>query len=656
MTNSSTAVAAQPAKPGDGPHAEAWAAPWTVLAIVLAGLGGGLFTLAGWAVMRQINLPAFNTSMVTRALAGAGTVAVVALTVFLIALWMRDRDATTPRPRWRHWLTLAIGYLSPAGLVLASTALPLSATRLYIDGLQSDQPFRTQFLTRMAQTPHLVDMNYWDLPSYYPAAWFWAGGRLANLLGIPGWEVYQPWALVSLAAAGSMLVPVWQRISGSLPKGVAIALVSTAVVVVMTPDEPYAAVIALGSTAAVVLALRGARGSWFASWGLAVFLGVSASMYTLFTAIIAAAVVVMSLVVAGLRRSLKPLGHLLVTGLAAIAIALVVWGPYLMAELRGGFESGAAATHYLPNEGTRLPMPFFNLSMLGLLCLVGLVYLFIGFRDRTIQALACATACFYAWILLSMLVTLLGTTLLGFRAEVLVAVVLATSGVFGFAHARSFGVERLYPDRVGPNARRTISAILACLLGLGGLGFAQQIPYYNEEHIDLAYVDTDGYGERGDRFAPDVAQYYADIDSYLQETGHPPEDTVVLTDEIRFMSYYPYFGFQAFTSHYANPLGDYEERNDAIARWAEASWDEAATADDFLEMIEDAPWRAPDAFIMRGELAEETEEGFKLHLVEDIYPNQPNVRYSAVFFNPDVFREPAWQLTQIGPFVVGVRA
>lgn len=651
MDSSSSAMAVSPTP------TDRWSAPATGAAIVLAGGFGALVTLAGWLVLRAVSLPAFNTSMVTRALATAGTVLIIAAAVVLVALWSRDRDHPAPRPRWRQWLTVAVGYLCPAGLVLTTTGLPLSATALYLDGLQVDQAFRTQFLTRMTQTAHLADMNYWGLPSYYPSAWFWGGGRLANLLGLEGWAVFQPWALISIAAAACMLVPVWQRLTGSLPQGVAIALTTTAIILVMHPDEPYAAIIALGTPAAILLARRSSHGSWFASCGLAIFLGVSASMYTLYTALVAGTAVVIALLTAIVRRSLVALWHLLVTSVVSIAIALIVWGPYLLEQLTGNYDAHATAMHFLPREGTQLPLPFFSFTVVGLLCLVGLIYLVSGFDRPDIRALACATVCFYGWILLSMVVTAVGTTLLGFRVDVLVTAVLATAGILGFAHLRARGADYLYPDRVSPRMRRMFSLVLVVILGLGGLAYAQQIPSRNEEHIDHAYTDTDGSGERADRFAPDAAQYYQEIDEYLRAAGHPPEDTVVLTDEIRFLSYYPYFGFQAFTSHYANPLGEYTQRNQTIEHWAEASWGPAEDPEALLGEFDGARWRGPDAFIMRADLdaAQAGEDAFKLHLSEDIYPNQPNVRYRAVFFNPQAFESSDWKLTQIGPFVVGAR-
>ena len=48
---------------------------------------------------------------------------------------------------------------------------------------------------------------------------------------------------------------------------------------------------------------------------------------------------------------------------------------------------------------------------------------------------------------------------------------------------------------------------------------------------------------------------------------------------------------------------------------------------------------------------EDTEAGWKYDLAEDLYPNNPNVRFRGVFFNPEVFGE-NWEIAQIGPFVV----
>lgn len=637
----------------------------TLLAILSAAVASFGFTLVAWLVLKQTSLPAFGASMVTRALASATILAVLIVVAVLLWLWIRDEHRADPRwrdgggeplrrPRWRVALTYLVSYLSPAALVVAVLAIPLSASRLYLDGVSVDQGFRTQFLTRTADEPGLSDMNYIDMPTYYPGGWFWLGGRLANLLGIPGWEAFQPWAIISLAVGASVLVPVWQRVVGSLPVATGIALVNTCVILVMGAEEPYAALVAMGVPVMTVLAPRIARGSSFALLGGILYLGFSATFYTLFTAVIALSVVVVCVVIAAaMQRSWKPLLRLFVLGVASISVALLSWAPFLVAAARGAEQSGDTAMHYLPYSGTQFPVPFLAPGALGLLCLIGLVYLVFRHRESEARAIAVSIVVFYGWMALSMMVTLLGSTLLGFRLDTLIVLMFATAGVLGIADFRLRGLHALYPDRVSPRMAMSITTVIIIAASLGGLSYAQSIPQRNATAIDLAYTDTDGYGERADRYPPGSASHYAGIHGHLQERGHIPGETVVLTDELDFMSFHPYRGFQAFTSHYANPLGEFGRRNATIEEWAVASWDELADPADFAAALESTEWAPPEVFILRGSV-DDTTDGWKYDLAEDIYPNNPNVRFRGVFFNPEVFTGPGstWHAEQIGPFVV----
>ncbi|PRQ10421.1 hypothetical protein C1Y63_11500 [Corynebacterium sp. 13CS0277] len=608
--------------------------PRTLGGIAAAGFGGGVLTLLAWLLLQHTHLPAFGGSQLSRAVSTGGTVFLLLLVMGLVFLWLQ-------KPRWRIFSYLVF-YFSPAGLVVTTTAIPLAATRLYMDGVTVDQGFRTQFLTRMADTTALSDMNYLDLPTFYPGAWFWAGGRLANLLGIPGWAVFQPWSLVSMAAAACMLVPVWQRLCGSVVVATAAALVTTSIVLVMASDEPYAAIIAMGAPAATVVGRRALGGARWAMAGIIVYLGISASMYTLFTAVIALSVTAVAAASAVfIDRSVRPLLRLLLIGVASALIALVAWGPYLMAIVTGAPRSGASATHYLPPNGTQVPLPMFSLSMLGVLCLLGFVFLVLRAGDRDIRAMGISLVVFYAWIVASMIVTLAGGTLLGFRLDVIIAVQLATAGVFALAEMRLIGFEAFYPQATSPQLARGITFVMVSLLSLAGISYAQNIPNKNADAIDRAYTDTDGYGERADKYPADAGKFYPEIDSYLTGLGYTPGDTVVLTDEQNFMSFYPYRGFQAFTSHYANPLGEFDLRNDAIEALADASWDGPQA---LAEGLEELPWAAPEVFIFRD---------FKYDLAEDLYPNNPNVRFRGIYFNPDAFD--GWVEKQIGPFVVVTR-
>lgn len=643
----------------------------TVLSIVLAGLGSFIFTLALWLVLQQTSLPAFGSSMVTRALATATiTVTLVVLGV-LLWWWVHDERSShrgwedtdpqqTHHPRWRTVLTYLVAYLSPSAIVIAVLAIPLSATRLYLDGVSVDQGFRTQYLTRLADSAAISDMAYADIPTYYPPVWFWFGGRLANLLGMPGWEVFQPWAIISIAMGGSILVPVWQRLIGSLPVAAAIAVITTCVILVMSPDEPYAALVAMGIPAMVVLAPRILRGNIFALVAGIVFLGVSAMFYTLFTAVIALSVVaITAVVVATMGKSWKPVIWLLVLGFSSISIALLTWAPFLLASARGAEQSGDTAMHYLPYEGTQLPLPVLAPSVIGLLCLIGLIYLVVHHRDPLVRSMWLSIGVFYAWILTSMVFTLLGNTLLGFRLDTLIVLMLVTAGVLGIADFRLAGIYMLFPERITPRIAQATTTVLMILVVAAGLNYAQSIPGRNATAIDLAYTDTDGYGERADLYPPGSAQYYSTIDTHLKDLGFTPDETIVLTDELDFMSYNPYRGFQAFTSHYANPLGEFGKRNAAIEDWALQSWDELREPGDFAAALDNSEWAGPEVFIFRGDASSigDGAQGWKYDLAEDIYPNNPNVRFRGVFFNPEVFASVGapWTIEQIGPFVVVTR-
>ena len=53
----------------------------------------------------------------------------------------------------------------------------------------------------------------------------------------------------------------------------------------------------------------------------------------------------------------------------------------------------------------------------------------------------------------------------------------------------------------------------------------------------------------------------------------------MLTADYSFLSYYPYLGFQGLTSHYANPLAQFDKRAAAIESWADVKTADAFVAD-----------------------------------------------------------------------------
>jgi len=165
--------------------------------------------------------------------------------------------------------------------------------------------------------------------------------------------------------------------------------------------------------------------------------------------------------------------------------------------------------------------------------------------------------------------------------------------------------------------------------------------------LTIAYTDTDGFGHRGDRRPPGSEKYYPAIDATItQVIGKPRDQIVVLTADYSFLSFYPYWGFQGLTSHYANPLAQFDLRAAQIE-----SWSRLKVADQFIHALDTLPWRPPTVFLMR----RGANDTYTLRLAEDVYPNQPNVRRYTVELKAALFADPRFTVEKLGPFVLAIR-
>ena len=610
-----------------------------------AATAAALSVIALLAIAR-VEWPAYNSSNQLHALTTVGQFACLAGIFASGVLWRRGR-------RLLARLTSVV-FLSAFSVV--TLAMPLGATRLYLFGISVDQQFRTEYLTRLATSPGLHDMTYIGLPPFYPAGWFWIGGRLAELTGMPAWEMFKPWAIISITAAIAIAAVLWSAML-RFELALAVATATAAVTLAYTSAEPYAAVITVLLPPVFVLAWSGLRRTtkqgWGAVVGVGLFLGLAALFYTLLLAYAAFTVTLMALLLAVARRGIGPLLKLVVMGLIAGALALITWGPYLLAAARGTPADSGTAQHYLPMDGAELTFPMLDFTLLGALCMLGTIWLVVYARtsaragdervreENPAAALAVGVLAVYAWSLLSMLTTLVGTTLLSFRLQPMLSVLLAAAGTFGFIWLAQAAAAR------SQHPRRHVVAIAATIGAIGAVTFSQDIPDVLATDITVAHTDTDGYGERADRRPPGAEQYYRALDErILQVTGVPRTETVVMTTDYSFLSYYPYYGFQGLTSHYANPLAQFEARSAAIESWALLG-----TPDQFITALDQLPWQAPSVFLMR----RGGPDSYTLRLASDVYPNQPNVKRYQVELNASLFEDPRWDVSTDGPFVLAIR-
>ncbi|BBX05426.1 arabinofuranosyltransferase AftA [Mycolicibacterium aichiense] len=605
----------------------------TVGQMVAAVVAAVAVSTVALIAISRVQWPAFPSSNQLHALTTVGQVGCLVLLLGTGFVWRSGRE----------WIARIAAAVFLASFTVVTLGMPLGATRLYLFGISVDQQFRTEYLTRLTQSPALHDMTYIGLPPFYPPGWFWLGGRIAALTGTPGWEMLKPWAIVSIAIAVVLAMTLWSAMI-RFEYALIVTVATTAVTLAYSSPEPYAAIITVLIPPVLVLAWSGLRGKtraggWAAVVGVGVFLGVSATFYTLLVGYTAFTVVVMGLIVAISRRSAEPMLRLVIAGVIALAIAAVTWLPFLLRAVRHPLSDTGSAQHYLPADGAVLTFPMLQFSLLGALCMLGTLWLVWRARSSTrAAALGIGVLTVYGWSMLSMLTTLLGTTLLSFRLQPTLTVLLSAAGVFGFIDVTLAIAAR--------TDRKVIGAAAAIGL-IGAVGFSQDIPDVLRPDLTVAYTDTDGYGQRGDRRPPGAEKYYAEVDAAITKiTGRPRQETVVLTADYSFLSYYPYYGFQGLTSHYANPLAEFDKRAAAIESWADLK-----NADQLAHALDTLPWQPPTVFLMR----RGANDTYTLRLAQDVYPNQPNVRRYTVDFDVSLFSGPHFTVKTIGPFVVAIR-
>ncbi|OBG18480.1 arabinofuranosyltransferase [Mycolicibacterium celeriflavum] len=597
------------------------------------------------AAIARVEWPAYNSSNQLHALTTVGQFACLAGLLVCGWVWRRGR----------RLLAKSAATLFLSAFSVVTLAMPLGATRLYLHGISVDQAFRTEYLTRLTDTAALRDMTYIGLPPFYPPGWFWIGGRLAALTGTPAWEMFKPWAIISITVAIVVAFVLWAAMI-RFEYALVVTAATAAATLAYSPAEPYAAIITVLLPPVFVLAWPGLRGGsrvvdgnthrkggWAAVIGTGFFLGVAALFYSLLLGYAAFTLAIMAVTITVARRRTDPLLRLLVIAVISGAMWLIGLGPWLLAAIKGEPADSGTAQHYLPSDGAQLEFPMLHFTLLGALCMVGTLWLVWRARSSTrAGALAIAVLAVYAWSLLSMLTTLAGTTLLSFRLNPTLTVLLTAAGAFGFLE-----VTRAVAARVRRENAKRVVAVAATLGAVGAVTFSQDIPDVLRSDIIVAYTDTDGYGKRADRRPPGAERYYREIDAKIAEvTGRPRDETVVLTADYSFLSYYPYYGFQGLTSHYANPLAQFERRADAIESWATLT-----DADEFVEALDTLPWEPPTVFLMR----RGADDTYTLRLASDVYPNQPNVRRYHVALDEALFDDPRFEVSTIGPFVLAIR-
>ena len=614
---------------------------------LLAAIVAAVTSLTVHRVVGALPIPV--PSFVPLALSSLGAALVLG-----VVLAMSVRSLHARWPRWATPLTwVALSILSSLTLTLM-----LVGSEHYIFGVSGDQGFRVQYLSRFVASPRLADMAYADVPPYYPAGWFWVGGRIAALTGTTGWEAYQPYAIATMAVSGVLASVAWSLVVRR-PSAALLALVTTVVGLRVAAYEPYSWLLGAVLPPLAVLAWRLMRAAAAGRSprrcaGTAVLLGVvlgSAGMvYTLLFGFLGFVLVAMAL--AALRAEPtggrpaaagRLAGTLALLGGVALPLVLVVWTPFLLGVLEHGYRAGAAQ-RFLPEVGAAFPIPMTEFSVSGLLTLIGTVWIVLRWRHSTVaQALGALALAGYAWFALSTLALAVGTTLLAFRVEPAIVAALACAGVLGVRDGFRTAARRISGMHI-----RSLTMATALISFAAVLSLVRTVPEMYEWSREASYGDY--YPDGTPPIGPvDEAEAGAWNDELLatvdDRTARPPQDLVVLSTHQQLLTYRPYFAFQAAIDQYANPLADFPARRAEIERWAASR-----TPADLLAAMDAGRFTPPSVFVLRREV-----DGLHLTVTYDRFPEEPNVGSYEVVFRPTLFDHPVFTRRDTGPFTVIVR-
>jgi hypothetical protein len=534
------------------------------------------------------------------------------------------------------------------GIAAVSLLTALSGTPYAPNGLQGDQAFRTEAVTRFADTWNTADFTYKDLPAFYAPAYFWVLGRISDIGGI------EPWRMLKLGTtAAAILVPLvafvlWRR---QVPTRVA-ALIAGVALVVPNYYEPYSWLVMVAFVPWWMEAVEGTTRPGVRPWH-PVTLGLVGSIlfltyyYFFFVGAIALLIGVV------LRRTsgrwdtgqLRRLGAVFATMVVGTA---VFWVPLIVSIARAEHPVSEAnrwfATAPLP------PLPFFEPTLTGLVTLIGLAFLILTARtDRLARGLLTLLVATVVWYLVGFPAAAIGAPLLTFRAEPLVPLILTAAGVLGLVRVARYAIGPAgSPSSLGGLPRSEVG-VAAGLVGVLLILFAARtfmVSAVTDPLMKAAHDERlpDGtatvYSTLGaDPDYVSVVSIADAIDSRYAGADHP----VVLSTRSDVLAVEPYYGFVQWQVYYSHPAGEFPDRIEFLRQLAGSASPEA-----FARDSADNRFDSIDAFVLAsidGELV--------FNFRDDNFPR--GAKAGTVAFDRSLFSSSAFELVDFGDIVVAVR-
>ncbi|WP_030486105.1 arabinofuranosyltransferase [Nocardioides aequoreus] len=600
---------------------------WAVLTV--------LGTVGTWSVLRLVPAELAGASVVAVLVAGAIATAVVASAWSVLA--------------WRRPVPLV---LSAASLLLGGTAMSsLHGTAWGFDGVYSDAGFRTQMVTRYADSPALADYGYAGLPAYYPPLWPWLQGRAAALLDVPGWTVMKPAQVLMCLVLPTLSWLLWRRVLSDMVAAWVASVVASATVLAHKPDEWLVLCLLLPWWLEVC---RGMVRADAAPWGAArhgLVLGLLLLTHTYFFAPLALATLLGMLLDLVRRRPVHPAPLRAVRiGAVGLVVALPTWWHLLAGEL-AGLPSDDLQRRWSPHgfDAPAIPLPY---DARGVLELAGLLWLLRhARRSRLAAALLLALLASYAFMVGGQLLQPLGVALLPEKTEELSEAVLAAAGVLGVAAAASWCRRRLARPGTGRAARAAAVGATALSIATGALAVTATLERGVVAHAGAAQTMRypDGSFPAGGAIPADenwhpwgvapgaVSASAAQVEAAWRELSGRPfrSGDVLVSSRADVPALRPVHLFLSWKSIYSHPHGRFESRLAVLRRLQEC--EDAACAH---RLLRDNPLQAVDGLVLNRD-----DRGYYLSVTIDDFP-EAWIR-QRVSLDPGLFASPDFEVVEL---------
>ncbi|GIM88335.1 arabinofuranosyltransferase AftA [Paractinoplanes toevensis] len=505
-------------------------------------------------------------------------------------------------------------------------------------GLTGDATFRQEAITRFADTWHLDDYTYKGLPAYYAPAFFWVSGRVAAVAGITPWHMLKLGTIAVAFVAPVLSYLLWRRIVSARTA----AIISATALLIPWLDEAYAAIIVVTFVpwwleVGFGLTRRGVKRLHPVTLGL---IGAAFFLCYYYFFFIIPFVLVLQFFVArrGGWHSWRETGRTaVILGIAAAGSA-VFWAPLAWSMLTApNVES--LNNRWIVLETTGLALPFFEPSVFGALCLIGLAFLVVTAKEALSRALLILLVSLYVWQVVGFLLLAVEKPLMSFRMRELVPVVLLAAAAIAGARLTKYATEHLSLDLAG----RLAAAAGVLLVVFAGDRFVGTVL----DRVKVAHNQTLPDGtlpqyHRDDAQASSTPSgpISAAIDGMYQGEGHP----VVLTDRLELMAIKPYYGFVQFNVNYSHPSSQFHPRIAFLRELAAA-----ATPAQFAALTDNNPYDKIDALA----LGSKDKDDLVFSYSEDAFPFGNEI--TEITIPKKLIQANYFDIKQVGPDLVAVR-